>query len=143
MKQKFLVGSRAFFGCIDGFKSANRNMLELVDNPAFKAGKEQNDRVTCVFKYTREPARQMIERAVKSGNPLQAGKFLVPEVAHAIGATIEDIKLLEPLIEQLAQKHNWQKIIYEAYIENHSFTLTQDQLQQAYESYCANREQPV
>ena len=135
MKQKFLVGSRAFFGGIDGFKSANRNMLELVDNPAFKEGKEQNDRVTRVFKYTREPARQMIERAVKSDNPLQAGKFLIPEVARAIGATIEDILPLEALLSKLDSKHQYQAIIFNAYKENGSFTLTDEQRQAAYASY--------
>ena len=97
MKQRFLVGSRAFFAGIDGFKSPNRNILELVGNPAFLAGKEQNERVTRIYKYTRQPAPKMIADAVASGDAKKLGKFLVPDVARAIGMTIKDLQALQPL----------------------------------------------
>lgn len=139
MKQKILIGSRAFFGGIGGFKSENRNMLELHSNPAFKLGSEQDTRKTRVYKYTREPAQVMIKRAVESGNALQAGKFLVPEVARAIGAQVQDLKPLEPLFAQLPEKHKWQQDVYAAYMTNGDFRLTAEQRQAAYEVYRAAR----
>lgn len=140
MKQRFLIGSRAFFKGIDGFKSDNRNMLELHSNPAFKFGVEQEEaRITRVYKYTREPAHIMIARAVECGNVLQAGKFLVPEVAHAIGASVQDLKPLEPLFAKLPEKHQWQKTVYNAYVQNGSFSLTDVQLQEAYDKYMSAR----
>lgn len=135
MKQRFLVGSRAFFAGIGGFKSGNRNQLELLDNPNFKQGVEKNDRVTRVFKYTKEPAQTMIDRCLASGNPLQVGKFLVPDVAHAIGLQVQDIERLAPLIERLPDKHEWQEVVYNAYLANGTFTLTEEQRQEAYAAY--------
>ena len=141
MKQKFLIGSRAFFGGIEGFKSDNRNMLYLHDNPAFKTGVEKNDsnRVTRIFKYTKESAKTMIQRAVESGVALQAGKFLVPDVARAIGATVQDLEPLAPLFAKLPKKHKWQQTVYNAYIVNGSFTLTDEQRQAAYNKYQSAR----
>ncbi len=135
MKQRFLVGSRAFFAGIDGFKSPNRNILELVGNPAFLAGKEQNERVTRIYKYTRQPAPKMIADAVASGDAKKLGKFLVPDVARAIGMTIKDLQALQPLVDRLDKKQAYQKVIYDAYVENGGFVMTNEQLQAAYKAY--------
>ena len=52
--------------------------------------------------------------------------FLTPEVAKEIGLTIEDLPLLEPMLKKLDTKHKYLEIIYYAYLENGSFTLTQE-----------------
>ena len=139
MTQTFLVGSRAFFAGMEGFQPSDRNILRLVSNPAYKAGKELTGRRTNVFTYTRETAKQMIENTLASGKTIKVGKFLVPDVAHTLGLTITDLQKLQPLISRLGNKQSYQKIIFNAYIENNNFKLTQEQRQAAYEAYLTAR----
>ena len=140
MKQ-ILVGSRAFFSGIEGFKSKDTNFLVLVDNPAgFRWRREQSLRGICMFHYKQETPAQMIQRTIDNGDPLLAGKFLVPEVAQAIGATVDDILPLEPLIARPDDRHRYEAVIFNAYKRNGTFTLTEQQLQDAYASYCSARQ---
>ena len=67
------------------------------------------------------------------------GKFLVPEFCDAIGFTIEDLPKLEVLVTRLDEKHLYEKIIYDSYIENNAFVLTDRQRDQAYKSYLESR----
>lgn len=68
-------------------------------------------------------------------NPLKIGKFLSPEFSEYIGFTIEDLKLFKNLINHLDNTHKYQKVIYDSYLENGSFTLTDEQLDKAYKEY--------
>ena len=67
------------------------------------------------------------------------GKFLVPEFCTAIGFTIEDLPKLAPLVERLDDKHMYEKVIYESYLENHAFELTIEQRDRAYSMYRESR----
>lgn len=140
MNTRFLVGSRAFFSGIDGFKSDNRNFLKLVENQsALNVESKLSIHSNITYRLLREPARQMIERVAKSGNALLVGNFLVPKVARAIGATVADLQPLEPLLENLQDKHKYQAVIFRAYQASGSFSLTDEQRQEAYEAYCQSR----
>lgn len=55
---------------------------------------------------------------------MQLGKFLVPTFIEAIGFTIDDLKKLQPLLDNLDDKHKYEKVIYNTYIQNNDFTLT-------------------
>lgn len=66
---------------------------------------------------------------------MQIGKFLVPEFVQEIGFTIEHLKKLKPLAEKLDGRHKYEKVIYDAYIENGAFKLTEEQRSKAYEQY--------
>lgn len=133
---KILVGSRAFFGCYDDFKSKDKDFLELVHDPtAFKWRHEQSLRGVCTFQYKKEPAAIMVQRTVDFGDALSVGKFLVPEVATAIGATVEDILPLEVLLPKLDKRHKYIAVIFEAVKQNNSFELTDEQRDEAYEVY--------
>ena len=70
---------------------------------------------------------------------MQLGKFLVPAFVEAIGFTIEDLKKLQPLADNLDDKHKYEKVIYDSYIQNNDFTLTDEQLQKAYLEYKHNK----
>lgn len=63
------------------------------------------------------------------------GKFLVPEFNKEIGFTISHLKQLKPLVDKLDNKHLYEKVIYDSYILNNDFYLTEDQLMQAYNEY--------
>ena len=67
------------------------------------------------------------------------GKFLVPEFCETIGLLVEDLPQLKILITKLDDKHMYEKIIYDSYIENGSFTLTDEQRDRAYKSYKNSR----
>lgn len=70
---------------------------------------------------------------------MQLGKFLIPTFIEAIGFTIEDLKKLQPLADNLDVKHKYEKVIYYSYIENGEFKLTDEQLQKAYLEYKNNK----
>jgi hypothetical protein len=67
------------------------------------------------------------------------GKFLIPEFCKEIGFTIKDLPKLKPLIDKLDEKHKYEEIIYNAYLENGDFILTPDQRDLAYASYKETR----
>lgn len=142
MSKKILVGSRAFFAGCEGFRSKDRDYLELVETPrGFTWRREQSLRGVCTFSYKLEPAADMVRRTLESGDALLVGKFLVPEFAEAIGATVEDILSLETLLPKLDEKHQYEAAIFEAVKHNGTFTLTDEQRAAAYEIYKQAREQ--
>lgn len=133
---RILVGSRAFFSGIEGFKSKDHDYLELVENPTtYQWRREQSLRGTCTFQFKKEPAARMVQRTLDNGEALLVGKFLVPEVAQAIGATVSDILPLEPLLSKLDDHHKYVAVIFSAVKQNGSFELTDEQRAAAYEVY--------
>ena len=134
--KRILVGSRAFFSGMDGFRSKDHDYLELVENPtAFKWRREQSLRGVCTFQFKKEPPADMVRRTLDCGDALLVGKFLVPEVAQAIGATVVDILPLETLLPILDEKHEYVAVIFAAVKQNGSFELTDEQRAAAYEAY--------
>ncbi len=135
MKQ-ILVGSRAFFSGMKGFKSKYRDFLILVEKPqGFNWRREQSVRGICTFEYKLGTPAEMVAKTLEVGDPLLIGKFLVPEVADVLGATVEDILPLETLLPKLDNKHQYEAVIFNAIKDNGSFTLTDEQLKDAYNSY--------
>ncbi len=133
---KILVGSRAFFSGMKGFTSKDRDYLVLVDKPnGYTWRREQSMRGVCTFKYKKDTPAAMVAKTLEAGDPLLIGKFLVPAVADAIGATVEDILPLEILLPKLDTKHQYEAIIFNAIKNNGTFTLTYEQLQDAYKAY--------
>lgn len=139
--KKYVVGSRAFFSGMEGFRSKDKDYLVLEGNPiGYNWRREQSLRGICTFYYKRLPVEQLVQRCLGMRDALQLGKFLVPEVAAALEMTIEDIRPLETLLPLLDTKHRYYEIIFRAYIANGSFTLTEAQRLEAYKSYTESRE---
>ena len=135
-EEKFLVGSNAFFKNIKDFKSKDKDYLILTDTPiGFKFQKEICLRGVDYFYHKNDGPKNLIERTLQTNDPILAGKFLIPEVAEAIGISIEDLKLLEDLIYRVDDKHKYQIIIYESIIQNNSFELTDEQIMKSYNCY--------
>ena len=138
---EIIVGSRAFFSGMEGFSAHDCDTLVLTQEPdGFEWRQEFRLRGNCRFTYLLQSPAEMVQRTLDSGEPLLVGKFLVPEVAEAIGATVADILPLEPLLEKLDDKHRYVAVIFEAVKTNGSFTLTDEQRAQAYETYKAARD---
>lgn len=136
MSKHILVGSKRFFTNIQDYKSKDADYVILVENPiGFDNVRQTCIADRCIFEWRKMTAEEFVNYVFTKGPAMQVGKFLVPEFVEAIGFTIQHLQQLREAFEHLDPKHAYEKIIYEAYIQNNSFTLTDEQLQAAYESY--------
>lgn len=136
-----LVGSNVFFKDIDGFNSKDVDILELIDNPiGFKNNRWIKFPHKDVFQWRRMPIKEFIEITLSNNIPLEIGKFLVPEFIKEFNLSISDLKKLQPLIENLDDKHKYESVIYYSYLQNNDFYLTDEQLMGAYKIYIKYRE---
>ena len=137
---KILIGSTYFFSNYPDFKSKDVDKLEIINTNEFKQMRQITGQGTCLFQLKRqESTEDYIAWAVKSKLGMVIGKFLIPEFCNEIGFTIKDLPKVKSLIEKLDSKHFYEKIIYDSYIKNGSFTLTDEQRDRAYESYKQSR----
>ena len=137
-KLRFQIGSKYFFNefkdysskdndiliIMDSWKLSNTNVLNLKD-------KNGDD----IFFYKDLDKENFIKDTLESNVPMKCGKFLIKEFCEYINFTIEDLKILETLFNKLDHKHQYEKKIYEFYIENNSFNLTKEQLKECYKIY--------
>lgn len=136
MSKKILVGSSVFFNEIEGFQPKDRDHVILVEKPVgYDFVRQTTSSKACIFEWRKMTPEQFVEYSLRRGPAMQVGKFLVPEFNKEIGFTIEHLKQLEPVFDQLDDAHKYEKIIYDAYIENNDFCLTDAQRDAAYEEY--------
>lgn len=141
MDGKFiLVGSTYFFDGMDGFHSKDKDFVQLVDKPNGFQYVKQTSGSYCLFQWKRMSADEFVEYALAKGPAMQLGKFLVPEFVIEIDFTIAHLRRLKPLVDALDEKHAYERVIYNAYLENGGFRLTAEQREQAYEAYKQARE---
>lgn len=145
-KQRFKVGSSYFFDRYAGFKAGDTDYVEFEEKPKLYKNVMQfrkSDKSLCLFKWRKMTADEFVEYTLRSKLPMELGKFLVPEVAEYLGFTIEHLKRLKPVAERLDEKHRYEKVIYDAYIQNNAFTLTDEQRLEAYQVYVAYKKKEV
>ena len=131
-----IVGSTYFFKDIEGFSPKDLDTLELVENPKnFKQSYQISGHGRCIFKWKKMSPEEFIQISLSRNCPMEIGKFLVKEFCDEIGFTIDNLKKLKPLRDSLDDKHKYEGIIFDAYIENQEFNLTEEQLLNAYEEY--------
>ena len=134
-----LMGSTYFFKSYNDFKSHDIDKIDIIDTDKFSEKQVIRGQGKDYIILKNKPKQQLIADALKSELALVVGKFLIPEFNNRIGFTIEDLPQLQPLIDRLDEKHLYEKIIYEAYLANGNFVLTQEQRDAAYESYKETR----
>ena len=138
--QKILIGSRYFFSCYPDFNAKDIDELEFVNTNEFAQMRQITGQSKCLFQMQRHKNKQQyIIWALRSKLGMVVGKFLVPEFCNEIGFTVEDLPKLKRLVDKLDKKHKYEEIIYNAYLENGSFTLTEEQRYSAYQSYKESR----
>lgn len=136
MSRKILVGSSAFFNELEGFKPKDRDYVILDEKPVgYDFVRQTSSGKECLFEWRKMLPAQFVEYSLYRGPAMQIGKFLVPEFVQEIGFTIEHLKKLKLLAEKLEGRHKYEKVIYDAYIENGAFKLTEEQRSKAYEQY--------
>lgn len=142
MRRKILVGSSAFFNEIEGFQPKDRDYVILVSNPVgFRYARQTSfpDKY-CLFEWKKMSVDEFIKYTLETKLSMTAGKFLIPEFNKQIGFTIEHLKKLGPVFERLDDRHQYEKIIYDAYVENNCFELTEEQRLKAYKKYKEERQ---
>lgn len=138
--EKITIGSKYFFSCYDNFVSKDIDELEIIETTDFMQVRQLTGQGKCLFQLKKHSSKEeYINWALKSKNGMVVGKFLIPEFCEAIGFTIEDLPKLKVLVTRLDDKHMYEKIIYNSYIENNAFILTDSQREQAYKSYLESR----
>lgn len=136
-----LMGSNYFFSDYDDFKSTDIDKIDIIETNEFKEKRIIRGQGKDYFYLKKKPKEDLIQDALNSELAMVVGKFLIPEFNKLIGFTIEDLPKVQQLIDRLDDKHSYEKIIYEAYLENKSFTLTQEQRLRAYIKYKEYREE--
>lgn len=130
-----LMGSTYFFKSYPDFKPHDIDWIDIINTNDFATKRVVRGQGEDYIILKNKPKQQLIADALKSDLAMVVGKFLIPEFNSRIGFTIEDLPQLQPLIDKLDEKHLYEKIIYEAYLANGDFILTQEQRNAAYESY--------
>lgn len=134
------MGSQYFFSCYEDFKSKDVDEIEIIETDEFKNMRQLTGQGKCLFQLRKQATTDdYINYALQSNLGMVVGKFLIPEFCHEIGLTINDLPKLKPLINLLDDKHKYEEIIFDSYIENGSFTLTNEQRERAYKSYKESR----
>lgn len=126
---RFKVGSTYFFKDYPSFISKDIDEVEFEENPKlykYFMQFRKTDGSRCLFKWKKMSADEFVKYMLNTKTPMEIGKFLVPEVANYLGFTIEHLKQLQPVIDKLDNKHKYEKIIYDSYIENDDFYMTQE-----------------
>lgn len=139
--KKIMIGSAIFFQNYKDFIPSDTDWLCLVSNSKSKyialRTKIKNDDIMLYDEnFTKD---DFIREALETGLSLKVGKFLVPEFVEMFDVTIDDLSILSPLINKMDDLHQYEKIIYDAYMKNEDFILTDEQRLEAYESYKTSR----
>lgn len=133
----FKIGSQVFFEGMPDYTPKDIDELCIMDSFPFKGnvlhanGLHGKD----VFFYRNLDKEGFITDTIYSDTSMKIGKMLVPEFAEWIGLTIDDLKKLSDIIDKIDDKHSYEKVIYNAYLTNGSFILTNEQREEAYKEY--------
>ena len=140
--KKIRIGSTAFFSSFPDFKPKDVDELCIMSESIkskYKSFCIRGDKKDIIL-YPQLTKEEFIDVDIKSNDTLKVGKYLVPEFVDYIGLNINDLHKLKPLVDGLDEKHIYEKLIYDGYIQNKSFTLTDKQLEAAYNIYKKNKE---
>ncbi len=141
MNKRITTGSRAFFSGMEGFQPKDNDVLVLVNanEVQFQWMRQTSNGSTDIFEIVRRPKADLIAHAVEKAQPMAIARFLTPAFAEEIGLQVNDLADLKPMRECLDKKHEYLGVIFDAYVQNGSLTLTDAQRQAAYENYKAAR----
>ena len=133
----FKIGSQVFFEGMPDYTPKDIDELCIMDSFPFKEnvmhanGLHGKD----VFFYRNLNKEGFITDTISSDTPMKIGKMLVPEFAEWLGLTIDDLKKLSDIVDKIDDKHSYEKIIYNSYLSNGNFLLTDEQREEAYKEY--------
>lgn len=139
MTKIILIGSAAIFKNIEGFVPNDYDILIWTDASKYctkwrRVGLSGID----VLEMKSDMSKQEIieSQVTKTAPEMCFGLFLCAEFAELIGLTIDDLTNIYPFFcARFNKKHKYFDTVYNAYIANNGFTMTDEQLQEAYAIY--------
>lgn len=143
--KRFTIGSRAIFSGYKDFENyTTDNDILIIEDASLDydiqtSVKDMQNEEIHYIKWKNLTKEELLDYHdhCRMGTFIQ--KFLVPEYSEYYGITIDDLKRLGRLIDYLDDKHSYEKLVYEAYIENGGFYMTPEQKEIAYEEYKRKR----
>lgn len=141
---KFKVGSTVFFEGYSDFNPHDNDYVLIENKPElyknFAVIKTKNSDYFCYREMSKDEFLKFeFDHCSKNKSEMAVGKLLVPELLNYFGITLEELKPFEIFINNLDNKHKYEKIIYDAYIKNNNFTLTKEQRDKVYKEYKSKR----
>lgn len=133
--KQFEIGSSAFFSGMEGYGGKGSDTLLIERDPVgFKTWRESSG--PCSVVEWREMGKdEFIEATLSFDRPELAGKFLITEFAEWLQMTADNLKKLDGLFSKMEGKQAYLRKIYEYYIENGKFELSEEQKKEAYSIY--------
>lgn len=139
--KNFEVGSRPFFKDFEDYETRDYDYVVLVKGLGKKFKKRFGIENKDYIAYNNNVTKEQLIRFVKESKIInKLCMFLVPEFIDYFKVTIEDLRQFVEISENLDKFHKYLKMILDAYIENNSFVLTNEQLNDAYIEYKKERE---
>ena len=136
------MGSSYFFDIYDDYKLKDNDELHIVDEFIFPNKVCMNMRLfdgNDIFIFKNTDKQEYINDVYESGVNMKVGKFLIPEFNKYINFTIDDLKSLQPIFDNMDEKHTYERVIFESYLKNRDFFLTDEQRREAYKEYKRSR----
>lgn len=136
----FLTGSIVFFKDMPNYNPHDIDRVCILDYPVFgdNVAEIRKDGVDSFFIYN-GGKDYLIDQCIKAKVPMSICKFLNPDFANHLEMTIDDLKKLKNLSEKMDDKHLYLKMIFDFYIDNNGFYLTDEQREKAYQEYLSKR----
>ena len=139
----FKIGSRAFFENLPDYKEHDCDVLMVLDKwPSEIADTRFSCRATkCDAFFMKQMTKEeYIAETLETEDTKRVFYYMVPEFAQFVGLTIDDLKLVEPVVRKLENtRHKWYINVYEAYVANNGFFLTDEQREVAYKVFKSTR----
>lgn len=137
--KKINTGSRAFFGNMPDYSSHDCDVLLVLDEwPEEITDTRFSCRATkCDAFFIKQMTKEeYIAETLETGDTRRVFYYMLPDFAELIGLTVDDLKRVEPVVRKLTgTRHQWYITIYEAYVANGGFFLTDEQREAAYEVF--------
>ena len=136
------MGSSYFFDIYDDYKLKDNDELHIVDEFIFPNKVCMNMKLfdgNDIFIFKNTDKQEYINDVYESGVNMKVGKFLIPEFNKYINFTIDDLKSLQPIFDNMDKKHTYERVIFESYLKNGDFFLTDEQRMEAYKEYKRSR----
>ena len=136
------MGSSYFFDRYDDYKLKDNDELHIVDEFILPNKVCMNMRLfdgNDIFIFKNTDKQEYINDVYESGVNMKVGKFLIPEFNKYINFTIDDLKSLQPIFDNMDEKHTYERVIFESYLKNGDFFLTDEQRREAYKEYKRSR----
>ena len=135
--KRYIVGSKYFFDKYPDYESKDTDYL-IIEDPPFMPYKHMmviRGQGIDEFRYKPKSADEFIDFTLELNVPMVIGKFLVKEFCEDFGITIDHIKKLKPLVDQMDDKHLYVQYIYNVFMNNNRFDLTDEERDEAYKLY--------